>query len=101
MSRSHYETSNVYLAAFLLCQGAVLTGYERVSPRRTLFQFRSDEKLHELLRLYWRNDPQPVVSAQLFASLQRLKSLIRKRPAPPAAPAPSLSRPCPNTSLPR
>ena len=44
MTSSQYETSNVYLASFLLCQGGTLLGYERVSPRRTLFRFRSDEK---------------------------------------------------------
>jgi hypothetical protein len=95
MSPSHYETSNVYLASFLLSQGATLTGHERVSPRRTMFRFRSDEALHELLRLYWRSDPLPVVPMRLFGSLQKLKSLIRKRPAAPDSPAPSPQLPCP------
>jgi hypothetical protein len=95
MTHSHYETSNVYLAAFLLCQGAALTGYERVSPRRTVFRFRSDETLHELLRLYWRNDPMPIVPLRLFASLQELKSLIRRRPETTPTPAPFPLPTCP------
>ena len=76
---SCYETFDVYLASYLLSQGAILQGHERVGKRRTLFRFASDEKLHELLRLYWRRLPMPVVPADLFAALRRLKSLIRRR----------------------
>jgi Domain of unknown function (DUF5659) len=81
MTYSHYETSNVYLAAFLLCQGATLLGFERVSPRRNIFRFASDETLHGLLRLYWKNVPFTIVPTELFDSLRSLKSRTRLRPA--------------------
>jgi Domain of unknown function (DUF5659) len=80
MTISQYETSNVYLAAFLLCQGATLLGFERVSPRRNLFRFASDEALHNLLRLYWQNVPFTIVPTKLFDSLKELKSRTRLRP---------------------
>jgi Domain of unknown function (DUF5659) len=80
MIASQYETSNVYLAAFLLCQGATLLGFERVSPRRNLFRFASDEALHNLLRLYWQNVPFTIVPTKLFNSLRELKSRTRLRP---------------------
>src|SRR5437870_9609206 len=88
MTDSRYETSNVHLASFLFSQGAILIGHERVSPRRTVFSFRSDEKLHDLLRRYWRNEPMPIIAVQLFSALQQLKSRIRRRTD--AAPSPSL-----------
>ena len=90
MNSSHYETSNVYLASFLRCQGMKLDGFERVSPRRVQFRFVAHEKIHELLRLYWGNVPLPLVPAALFASLRDLKSLIRRRPGKvvPADPSP-------------
>jgi len=102
MSPSHYETSNVYLASFLLCQGATLTGYEHVSLRRVVFRFASDERLHEWLRLYWCNAPITLLPDRLFGSLRRLKSLVRRRPekiVSADASAPSLdllppARPC-------
>jgi hypothetical protein len=80
MPPSCYETFDIYLASYLLSQRAILEGHERVGPRRTVFRFASDEKLHELLRLYWRRLPIPVIPADLFAALRRLKSLIRRQP---------------------
>lgn len=80
MSPSHYETSDIHLASFLLCQGANLLNCQRVSARRNLFTFSSDVKLHEMLRLYWSNVPITFVPALLVSSFQRLKSLARKRP---------------------
>ena len=77
---SCYETFDIYLASYLLSQRATLQSYERVGTRRTVFRFASDEKLHELLRLYWRRLPMPVIPADLFAALRRIKSLIRRRP---------------------
>ena len=75
-----YETSDVYLASYLLCQGAMLLETERVGPRRTIFRFESDAFLHSLLRAYWRNDDIVVPATRLFDSLRGLKSRIRKRP---------------------
>jgi hypothetical protein len=80
MPLSHYETSDIYLAAYLLSQGATFVNCRRVGPRRNVFSFAADEKLHELLRLYWMNGPMTLVPGQLFAALRRLKSLSRLRP---------------------
>jgi hypothetical protein len=94
MSPSQYETSNIYLASFLLCQGATLLCFERVSARRVQFRFASDEKLHELLRVSWNSVPVTLVPAHLFAALRRLKKIVRRRPAkatPAAAPGSSPS----------
>jgi hypothetical protein len=91
MPSSHYETSNVYLASFLLYLGAVFIGFERVSKRRFLFRFRADEKLHEILRLYWRNTEVPLIPARLFGRLRRLKGLVRGSPVTSAQPLPPTS----------
>jgi hypothetical protein len=86
MALSPYETSDVYLASYLLCQGASLVGTERVGPRRTVFRFASDEYLHSLLRVYWSNDRILVPPTHLFHALRKLKSRIRRKPqAAPAA----------------
>lgn len=77
MNHSLHETSDVYLAAYLLSQGATFTGCRRVGRRRNVFSFVADEKLHELLRLYWRNMPIALVPAQVFGCLRRLKSISR------------------------
>ena len=82
MTLSPYETSDVYLASYLLCMGAALVGTERVGPRRMVFRFASDEYLHSLLRVYWSNDRVPVPPLLLFTALRRLKSRIRRRPQP-------------------
>src|SRR5205823_3365073 len=98
MSFLPYETSDVYLASYLLCQGATLVETERVGPRRTIFRFESDEFLHALLRAYWSNDDIVVPATQLYDALRGLKSRIRKRPArkPPSddQPAPASRQPC-------
>src|SRR4051812_15495975 len=80
MSFLPYETSDVYLASYLLCQGATLLETERVSPRRTIFRFESDEYVHSLLRAYWSNDDIVVPATRLYDSLRGLKSRIRKKP---------------------
>ena len=55
MPPSHYETANVYLASFLICQGLPLAGWRRVSERRVQYRFDANDKLHECLRLWWGN----------------------------------------------
>jgi hypothetical protein len=75
-----YETSDVYLASYLLCQGATLLETERVGARRHIFRFESNEYLHALLRAYWSNDDIIVPATRLYDSLRGLKSRIRKRP---------------------
>jgi hypothetical protein len=80
MPLSPYETSDVYLASYLICQEATLVETERVGPRRTIFRFTSDAYLHALLRNYWSNDQILVPPTRLFESLRKLKSRIRRRP---------------------
>ncbi len=82
MNLSHHETSDIYLAAYLLSQGATFVICRRVGLRRNIFSFVADESFHELLRLYWRQQPMSLVPAQLFDSLRRLKSISRLRPEP-------------------
>src|SRR5437588_4502500 len=79
MPSSQHETTDIYLASFLFAQNAILTGCRRVGRRRNSFSFVADEKLHELLRVYWRQVPMTLVPAQLFAALRQLKSLSRLR----------------------
>jgi len=95
MTHSQYETSNPYLATFLLCCEARLVSFTRVSPRRFLFRFVADVRLHQLLRLWWSNTAVPLVPTRIFATLQRLRKLVRGSPlnvtrvcATPATPSP-------------
>ena len=89
MSPSEYETSNIYLASFLRCQGMTFLGFKRASERRVLFRFASEPKLHVLLRLYWSGAPVELVPFGLFGALRNFKRLVRRRPNA-AAPAPKL-----------
>lgn len=75
MSSATYTTSDLHVAAFLVNQGASFLGCERVRPKRVEFHFEADERLHELLRVYWRATPVPIVPAKLLAALHRLKCL--------------------------
>jgi hypothetical protein len=91
----HYQTSDYYLASFLICCGAALVSFTRVSRRRFVFCFVTDVRLHQLLRLWWSDTPVPLVPSGIFASLRGLKSMVRGRPLyiprecppPPASPA--------------
>jgi hypothetical protein len=82
MSFLPYETSDVYIASYLLCQGATLLDTERVGPRRHIFRFESNEYLHALLRAYWSNDDIVVPATRMYDTLRGLKSRIRKKPQP-------------------
>jgi hypothetical protein len=73
MTEPLYKTTDVYLSAFLLSEGAKPEGRTRLAPKRVEFRFRADERLHELLRLYWRGRPLLVVPARLFGALRTLK----------------------------
>lgn len=92
MNPHPYRTPDVYLASFLLNQGAVLTDRVRVGHRRVLFQFVADEKLHHLVRVYWKRFPVQLVPAELFAALQRLKARGRWRRPKVAARAAASAR---------
>jgi hypothetical protein len=80
MPHSHYETSNPYLATFLLCCGAVLTSFTRVSARRFVFRFAADVRLHQLIRLWYSNTAVPLSPSGVFASLHKLRSMVRGSP---------------------
>jgi hypothetical protein len=83
MPNPFYETSDHYLASFLLSQGVRLIAAERVSARRTVLRFAATELMHELLRLYWRQVEIPLVPIRLFAAHRKVKSLVRLDPADP------------------
>jgi hypothetical protein len=70
-----YTTIDIHLASFLLYDGATFLGCERVRPKTVEFRFVADEGLHMRLRLYWREQPLPVVPAKLFAAHFRLRCL--------------------------
>jgi hypothetical protein len=98
MTSSHYETSNPYLATFLLCCGAALTSFTRVSARRFVFRFAADVRLHQLIRLWYSNTAVPLSPSGIFASLHKLRSMVRGSPlyvtqdcgpSVPTSPAPS------------
>jgi hypothetical protein len=70
-----YITHDVHLACFLVNEGATFLGCKRLKPKKVAFSFVADERLHMLLRLYWRGQPLPVVPAKLLAALHKLKCL--------------------------
>jgi hypothetical protein len=72
-----YETSDHYLASFLLSQGVTLSEVVRVGKRRTVFRFAATEATHELLRQYWRQQEMRLIPLRLFTAHQRIKSIIR------------------------
>lgn len=73
MTVPQYTTNDPHLAAFLVSEGASLTGLRRTGPKRVLFSFIASRELHVLLRLYWAGQPLPVVPAKLLAVLHDLK----------------------------
>ncbi len=74
-----YRTTDIYLASFLVTQGAELTGHERLGPKRTEYRFVAGRPLHEQLRLYWSGEPVLLVPWVLLATLHRLRceSIVR------------------------
>ena len=74
MTAPLHKTIDPYLAAFLSSQGAVLSGRTRLGPKTVEFRFEADFRLHGMLRLYWSRQPVPLVPAQLFAALRKLKT---------------------------
>jgi hypothetical protein len=77
---SNYETEDIHVCAFLLCQGASLDGLERERSGRVRFHIKRTENIDELLRIYWSNDAIAIVPSRLFASLKHLKSLVHSQP---------------------
>lgn len=85
MSASQYKTTDTALSSFLLSQGAVLAGCQRVTRKKVEFRFVADRRLHGLLRLYWSNEPVLLVPARLMKAHRHLKrrSLTRLSHMPP------------------
>lgn len=77
-----YVTTDWYLASFVLSQGVPLVGYRRIAPKRVVFSFPADPRLHGLLRLYWSVEPVLVVPVFLFEAHRRLKSHDPMSPDP-------------------
>ncbi|MFH0851712.1 MAG: hypothetical protein V1876_03100 [Candidatus Peregrinibacteria bacterium] len=73
---TYLDLSDLYVASFLVSQGAQLEGTERTPDGRVHFLLRRMEGMDELLQAYWSNSPVSVVPAQLFASLKFLKSVL-------------------------
>jgi hypothetical protein len=71
---AQHTTHDPYLASFLLSERAILLNSRRIGPKTVAFSFAADERLHDLLRLYWSETPTVTVPAWLFAALRRLKS---------------------------
>lgn len=86
MSPPLYRTTDIYLACFLLHADAVLAGCRRLRPKKSEFSFIADERLHQLLRLYWREVPAPVVPARFLRTLTFLKRRALQEPLPKRQP---------------
>lgn len=80
MADATYTTTDPHLAAFLVTEGAELTGLKRTGPKRVLYSFAANRELHVLLRVYWGGHPLPVVPSKLLDELHRLKCLSIARP---------------------
>ena len=75
-SQLRFESSDIYLSAYLVSQGAKLEGVERDKDNRMVFLIGREDNLDSLLRDYWSNEPVTVIPSQLFAGLKFLKSLL-------------------------
>lgn len=72
-----YETSDIYIAAFLMTVGADLVGVDRSDRKRVKFQLKTDpETREELVRGYWSGKAMTIVPSQLFSCLKHLKGQI-------------------------
>lgn len=74
MSQPHYTTNDPYLASFVISEGGILAGCQRLGPKKVEFRFVADRRLHGLLRLYWQREPVLLVPGRLMEALRRLKS---------------------------
>lgn len=74
--QQRFESSDIYLSAYLLSQGATLEGVRRGADNKVTFLLQRESAFSDLLTAYWSNEPVSVVPAQLYASLKFLKSLL-------------------------
>ena len=73
MNQSLYTTNDPYLASFVISEGGVLAGCQRLGPKKVEFRFVPDRQLHEILRVYWSRLPIHVTPYCLYAALRFLK----------------------------
>lgn len=69
-----HTLTDPYLASFLLSQKGQLVSSRRVGPKTVEFRFAADRRLHDLLRLYWSQEPVLLVPSRLLDALRLLKS---------------------------
>ena len=74
MSAPLHTITDPYLASFLTSQKAALAGCKRIGPKQVEFRFVADRRLHDLLRLYWSDEPIVLVPSRLMDALRTLKS---------------------------
>ena len=74
MSVPQHITTDPYLASFLTSQKAQLAGCKRVGPKKVEFRFVAERRLHDLLRLYWSNEPVLCVPARIMDAMRTIKS---------------------------
>ncbi len=71
----YYDTSDMALAAALLCGGCKLEALDRSNSRRVLFVFERTGDLEEMLDDYWQ-DSAVVNPRTYFDSIRMLKSRL-------------------------
>lgn len=80
MNQPHYTTNDPYLASFVISEGGMLAGCQRLGPKKVEFRFLADRDLHQTLRVYWSRLPVYAVPYRLFAALRMLKSRSLTQP---------------------
>ncbi len=69
-----YQTSDFYLAAFLLTTGKKLVGLDRSDPKRVIFLFEDHEGCRELADQYWQG--KEVKGTDLVEAIRQLKARL-------------------------
>ena len=80
--RQTLGSTDIYLCSFCLSMGAVLERVERDESGRVHFLLHAEgsKGMDELVRLYWSNEPVPIVPSRLLGSLKHLKGLLYSHP---------------------
>lgn len=74
MQTNNYRVKDLYLAAYLYCEGLELSGVER-EGKVCWFSFANKVRCEELVGLYWKN--QAVSKVKSFTdAIRTLKDLI-------------------------
>ena len=74
-NQDSFATYDIAIAAYLLCVGHEMVGFDRSNPKKVLFIFRKQENTQKEVDRYW--DGQTFIDAQaFFNNLRRLKNQI-------------------------